>query len=173
MAISLYDVSVRSFLQTVGAAEGFLAKGLEHFTSAGIDPNTVVETSLYPNMLPFKFQVASIAHHAFGAIEGAKAGAYSPSGPPEGVDYAGLQALVREARAGLEAVSPDEVNALAGKDVLFQFGDFKIPFVAEGFLMSFSLPNLHFHATTAYDILRVQGVPLGKRDYMGALRTKG
>jgi hypothetical protein len=51
-------------------------------------------------------------------------------------------------------------------------GDFKIPFVAEGFLMSFSLPNLYFHSATTYDILRMKGVPLGKRDFMGQLRMK-
>jgi hypothetical protein len=56
--------------------------------------------------------------------------------------------------------------------VAFQFRDFKMPFVAEGFLLSFSLPNFHFHATTAYDILRSKGVPLGKRDYLGKLRLK-
>ena len=70
-------------------------------------------------------------------------------------------------------MTPDEINALEGKDVLFQFGDMKMPFTAEGFLLSFSVPNLHFHATTAYDILRMKGVPLGKRDYMGRPRMKG
>ena len=54
--------------------------------------------------------------------------------------------------------------------VIFSMGDRKIPFKAEGFLMSFSLPNFHFHATTAYDILRQKGVPLGKRDDLGRLR---
>ena len=58
-------------------------------------------------------------------------------------------------------------------EVLFQFGEMKMPFTAEGFLLSFSIPNLHFHATTAYDILRMKGVPLGKRDYMGQPRLKG
>ena len=48
----------------------------------------------------------------------------------------------------------------------------KLPFTAEGFLMSFSLPNFYFHATTAYDILRTNGVPLGKRDFMGRLKMK-
>ena len=61
---------------------------------------------------------------------------------------------------------------LEGKDLLFKFGDFKVPFVAEDFVLSFSLPNLHFHATTAYDILRMKGVPLGKRDYTGPMRIK-
>jgi uncharacterized protein len=57
-------------------------------------------------------------------------------------------------------------------DVVFQVRDLKRIFTAEGFLMSFSLPNFHFHATTAYDILRSKGVPLGKLDYMGTLRLK-
>ena len=65
-----------------------------------------------------------------------------------------------------------EVNGLEGRDVVFAFRDFKMPFVAENFLMSFSLPNFYFHSTTAYDILRHKGVPLGKRDFMGALRLK-
>jgi hypothetical protein len=87
-------------------------------------------------------------------------------------DYSELQKLVADARDALQKLSRDAVDALQGKDVTFQMGDFKMPFTAEGFLMSFSLPNLHFHATTAYDILRMKGVPLGKRDYMGALRLK-
>ena len=69
-------------------------------------------------------------------------------------------------------MTPEEVNALEGRDMVFQFGERKMPFTVEGFLMSFSMPNLHFHATTGYDILRTRGVPLGKRDYMGPLRLK-
>jgi hypothetical protein len=64
------------------------------------------------------------------------------------------------------------VNALEDRDLLFKFGDFKLPFVSQDFVLSFSLPNLHFHATTAYDILRMKGVPLGKRDYTGPMRIK-
>ena len=64
----------------------------------------------------------------------------------------------------------DEVNGIEGRDVIFSVGDRKIPFKAEGFLMSFSLPNFYFHATTAYDILRKKGVPLGKRDFLGKMR---
>ncbi len=64
------------------------------------------------------------------------------------------------------------MNALEGKGVVFQLRDLKIPFTAEGFILSFSLPNFYFHATTAYDILRMKGVPIGKRDYMGPMRLK-
>jgi len=171
MSISLYDVSVRSFLQSLEGAVGFLEKGAAFCREKGIDPQEVVETRLFPDMLPFSFQVISIAHHSMGAIEGVKAGLFGVS-TAGGLDYAGLQALVAQARSGLQALTPDEVNALEGRDVLFQIGEFKMPFTAENFLMSFSLPNLHFHATTAYDILRMKGAPLGKRDYMGTPRIK-
>jgi hypothetical protein len=169
MAISLYDLSVTSFLQVLGGAESFLAKGLAHFKEKGIDPNEIVETRLYPDMAPFRFQVVSLAHHSAGGVKGAMAGAFVPP-KPAGEDYAGLQKLVSEAKATLEAIKPEELNAVEGKDVIFTVGDRKVPFKAEGFLMSFSLPNFYFHATTAYDILRQKGVPLGKRDFLGRMR---
>jgi hypothetical protein len=169
MAITLYDSTVGSFLQTLGAVEGFLAKGLAHCQEKNIDPGEILETRLYPDMLPFRFQIVALAHHSAGAITGAKAGAFAPPGPST-ADYAGLQKLVSDAKQALEAVKPEEVNALEGKDVLFSVRDIKMPFKAEGFLMTFSMPNFHFHATTAYDILRSKGVPLGKRDYMGKMK---
>lgn len=173
MAISLYDLSVASFLQTSGGVAGFLERGLAHCTAKNIDPNEIVETRLAPDMLPFRFQVLSVAHHSLGAIEGVKEGVFAPPSSTPALDYAGLQKAVNEAREGLKKLTPAEVNALEGRDVVFQLRELKIPFTAEGFLMSFSLPNLHFHATTAYDILRVKGVPLGKRDYLGQMRMKG
>ena len=172
MAIPLYDVSVASFLQVLGGVAGFLEKGLAHCQAKNIALPELLDTRLYPDMLPFRFQVVAVAHHSAGAIEGAKAGVFKPPTGPMNQDYAGLQALVADARARLEKLSREEVDKLQGKDVLFQMGDFKLPFTAENFLMSFSMPNLHFHATTAYDILRIKGAPLGKRDYMGALRLK-
>jgi hypothetical protein len=162
MAIALYDLSVGSFLQTLGAVGGFLDRGLSHFTDNNVDPNEIVETRLWGDMLPFRFQIISVAHHSIGAIEGVKQGVFRPPG----------EMLVADAREALQKVTPAEVNALEGRDMEFQFRDFKMPFTAEGFLMSFSLPNFYFHAATAYDILRSKGVPLGKRDFMGALRMR-
>ena len=172
MPISLYDATVKSFIQTVGAVSGFLEKGRAHFVEAGQDPNAIVGKQLHPDMLPFRFQLISVAHHSAGAVEGAKAGAFHPPSGAAELDYAGLQQLVGNALATLKAVTPAEIDALEGKDVGFHLGPRTLPFTAEGFLLSFSLPNLHFHATTAYDILRQAGVPLGKRDYMGAMRLK-
>ena len=172
MAISLYDCSVTSFLQVLGAVSGFLEKGRVHLAEAGGDVEAIVATRLHDDMLPFAFQLASVAHHSKGALAGAKAGVFNPPGPPGQPTYADLQQWVADAQAELKALSPDEVNALEGKDMIFQLGSRQLPFTVENFLLSFSTPNLHFHATTAYDILRQAGVPLGKRDYMGAMRLK-
>jgi len=88
------------------------------------------------------------------------------------MDYAGLQRVVTEAREALQQVKAAEVDAVQGKDMTFQLPTMKIPFTAENFLLSFSLPNFYFHATTAYDILRHKGVPIGKRDFLGRMRIK-
>jgi len=172
MAISLYDSTVANFLQTLGAVEGFLGKGLVHFKEKGIDANGIVETRLFEDMLPFRFQIVSVAHHSKGAIDGVKAGLAGPPKQTPPADYAAAQAMVAEARAALEKVTPAEVNALEGKDVVFQIGDRKLPFTAENYLLSFAVPNFYFHATTAYDILRIKGVPVGKRDFLGRMRMK-
>ena len=172
MAITLYDATVGCFLQTLGAVDGFLAKGLAHCKEKNIDPDDIVETRLFSDMLPFRFQVVAVAHHSAGALAGAKAGAFAPPGPST-ADYASLQKLVSDARQSVEKLKPEEVNTLEGKDVLFSVRDIKMPFKAEGFLQTFSLPNFFFHATTAYDILRSKGVPLGKRDFLGKMKLKG
>jgi hypothetical protein len=172
MALPLYDVVVAPFLQVLGGVTGFLEKGRVHCQENGIDLNELVETRLYPDMLPLRFQLVSVAQHSKGALDGALAGVYKPPSATAALDYAALQDLVAQARAGLEAVSAETVNALEGKDVVFEIGERRLPFTAESFFLSFSMPNLHFHATTAYDILRMKGVPLGKRDYLGQLRLK-
>jgi uncharacterized protein len=173
MTISLYDATVANYLQTLEAVVGFLEKGLEHFRTKQVDLDQVVETRLAPDMLPFRFQLQSVAHHSLGAIEGVRMGLFQPPPPAPAYDYPALQKLVGDALGTLRKVPPAEVNALEGRDVSFQIRDFKMPFTAEGFLLSFSLPNFYFHATTAYDILRMKGVPIGKRDYMGPMRLKG
>jgi hypothetical protein len=152
--------------------EGFLGRGLAHFQENKIDPNEIVETRLYPDMLPFRFQILATAHHSIGAMRGVKAGLFTPPAQLPPLDYVGLQKAVTEAREALQQLAAAEVNTLEGKDVTFQIRDTKIPFTAEGFIQSFSLPNFYFHATTAYDILRSKGVPLGKRDFLGRMRLK-
>ncbi|MDZ7686077.1 MAG: DUF1993 domain-containing protein [Gammaproteobacteria bacterium] len=170
MAISLYDISVASSLQVLSGVSGFLEKGKQHCEENGIDPHDIVTTQLYDDMLPFQFQIVSVAHHSLGSVRGVMAGEFAPPGGPNELDYAGLQELIADAARDLEALDPDEVNSYDGKDVVFKIGGNELPFTAENFVLSFSHPNLYFHAATAYDILRMKGVPLGKRDFMGRMR---
>ena len=172
MATSFYEASVERYLQTIGAVQGFLDKGLAHCEEKKIDPSEIVEARLHADMRPFRFQVQYVAHHSIGAIEGIRAGVFGPATNLAALDYLGLQRLIADARAALEKLTPDAVNALESRELVFEVRDVRQPFTAEGFLLSFSLPNFYFHATTAYDILRAKGVPLGKRDFMGALRLK-
>ena len=172
MATSLYDLTVVSYLQTVRAIAGVLGKGAQHCRDTGADPDDFVGLQLYADMAPFHFQIRSVAHHSVGALEGVKSGLFHPPAAVGPVPYADLQAMVAKTEEVLTAFTPDEVNGWAGKDVSFQIGERKVPFTAEGFILSFSLPNFYFHATTAYDLLRTQGVPLGKRNYLGQMRIK-
>ncbi|MGH6840098.1 MAG: DUF1993 domain-containing protein [Methylocella sp.] len=171
MAISLYEGSVVSYLQTLNAVSGFLDRGRSHFRDNNIDPEEIVETRLFPDMLPFRFQIQSVVFHSIG-VEAIKSGVLNLPGERPSHDYAALQTLIADTRDALQKLTPEEVNSREGAEVVFQVRDRKLLFTAEGFLMSFSLPNFHFHATTAYDILRSKGVPVGKLDYMGALRLK-
>ena len=170
MAISLYDASVASYLQTLGGVAGFLEKARIHFGAVDLDLEDIVETRFAPDMKPFRFQIRSLAHHSVGAIEGLRSGTFAPPGPAPAYTFAGLQTLIAETRATLEALAADEIDAFAGREVVFAFGDYRLPFTAANFILSFSLPNFHFHAATAYDILRMRGLPLEKRDYLGRLR---
>ena len=70
MAVSLYDLSVTNYLQTLGAVEGFVAKSLTHFNDNKVDANEVADARLAPDMLPFRFQIHSTVHHSLGAIRG-------------------------------------------------------------------------------------------------------
>jgi hypothetical protein len=79
---------------------------------------------------------------------------------------------MRETASFLKGLTREEVNSFEGREVEFVVGDRRVPYHAEDFLLSFSQPNFYFHATTAYDILRWKGVPVGKRDFMGMVRRK-
>ena len=172
MAISLYDLGVKTYLQILPAVSGFLEKGKLHFEENQTNLDEVVNISLYPNMAPFTFQLFSVAHHSLGAIKGLEAGEFSPPNMPSGLDYQALQDLVGEAESSLKSLDRGTIEAYEGGEVVFKMGSTSLPFVAEDFIMSFSLPNFYFHATTAYDILRKEGVPLGKMDFLGQMRMK-
>lgn len=168
--ITLHELSIENYIRVVDATIKFMQKCEAHFLDNGQDLNEILSTQLAPDMLPFTFQLCSVQHHSLNAAKGILAGEF---GPPNGVpelDYAGWINLLQETKAELEAISADDINGCAGKPVIFKFGSREIPFTAENFVQSFSLPNLHFHSSTAYDILRLKGAPIGKMDYLGHLK---
>lgn len=172
MAITLYGATVALFAQTLGAVDGFLKRGRTFCEEGGIDPDSLLDARIFENMLPLRYQVQAATGHSVGAIEGVKGGVFKPPYGTPTADWDALQVSVTEAMATLKGYTQDEVNALEQQDVIFNLGDRQMPFTGEGFLLTFSVPNFHFHATTAYDILRSKGVPLGKKDYVGRIRMK-
>ena len=171
MATSLYDLSVPTFLQTVRAVAGFLDRAARHCAETAADPDDFVHARLFHDMAPFHFQIEALAHHSVWGLEALKTGAFAPPALVGPIPFAYLQTMIGRAETALEAFTPDEVNGWAGKDLDLQIGPRRLAFTAENFILSFSLPHFHFHAVTAYDILRSRGVPIGKRDYEGELRT--
>jgi len=171
MAISFYETSIGTYLQTLGGVIGFLEKGRAHCEENGIDLNGVVEMRLYPDMHPFRFQLWGVEHMTRGALKALQSGRFSPPAPVPALDFAGLQQLVADARDELAKVSREGVEALEGNQVTFSIGDFKMMFTAPNFVLSFTLPNLFFHATTAYDMLRMKGAPIGKANFLGPMRV--
>ena len=172
MAFSLYAATVPSNLQILGSVAGLLSKAEAFCAEKAIAPEEIIQARLADDMLPFAYQVKSTAVHSLGAISGVRRGVFSPdmTAPPD--NFAALKALIAEAVTALEAIEAPEVDAFIGREMRFSFGDRHVDFTAEDFLLSFAQPNFYFHATTAYDILRWKGVPLGKRDFMGRLRRK-
>jgi hypothetical protein len=172
MPFSLYAATVPSYRQILGAVAGLLRTAQTHCAEKGLAPAELLEARLAPDMFPFSLQVMMTVGHSIGAIEGIRKGVFTPdsSPPPDSSD-----GLIQRIDATLEAlarIEPAEVDGWLGRDMLFAFRDHKLAFTAEDYLLSFAQPNFYFHAATAYDILRLKGLPIGKRDFIGRLRLK-
>jgi hypothetical protein len=172
MATSLYDLSVPTFLQTVKAIGGVLDVAVRHCANTRTDPDDFVHARLFDDMAPFHFQIEAAWHHSVCGLEAARTGVFAAPALVGPVPFAELQAMIGHAEQALESFTPDEVNSWAGKDLDLQIGPRRLAFTSETLILSFSLPNFYFHAVTAYDILRTRGVPIGKRDFEGRLRTR-
>ena len=169
MSVTLHDATAKTFSQILTSIKGVLAKGREHCEANGIDLDSVVNFQLYEDMLPFRFQVVSVAHHSLGALQGVEAGLFGPPRPAD-EDYAALENLVASAYDGVQAFTEEKVNGFEDGDMVFKMGQMEMPFKAQDFLLTFTLPNFYFHATTTYDMIRMQGAKIGKRDFLGQLR---
>ena len=154
MTFSLHAAIIPSQAQLLRASVGLIDKAEAFCVERNLSPDILIQARLAEDMLPFTYQVKSMTVHSLGAIEGVRKGVFSPDMTPPPSDFAGLRSRVAEALASLEAIDPAEVDAFLGRDMRFEFGERRMEFAAEDFLLSFSQPNFYFHATTAYDILR-------------------
>lgn len=170
MSINLYDISAKTSIQILNAAIEVLKKAQTSFSEA--ECNALLGYQLKEDMLPMAFQINSVRHHSLGSIEGMQRGEFNPPPSLPEMDFADYVAMLQEALDQLKSLNEQEVNALADKPMFFRMGkDFEIPFLTQNFAMSFSIPNLMFHATTLYDMLRIKGLEIGKTDFLGQMRT--
>lgn len=172
MAFTLYAATVPSYVQILGSVARLVGKAEAFCEEHGMAPDELIQARLADDMLPFAYQVKSTAVHSLGAIEGVRQGVFRPDTTTPPATFEGLRDRVAETIAALEAIDPDEIESFIGRDMRFEFGENTLDFAAEDFLLSFSQPNFYFHAATAYDILRMKGVQIGKRDFNGRVRKR-
>ena len=172
MAFSLYDATIPVFQQLLGAADSLITRAEAHCADGKASEADIVDARLIDDMEPLSFQVKAIAMHSKGALDGVAAGSFSPTPGDYPDSFAAMHARIEDALATVGNWDRAGIEALAGQPMQFKLGEMVMPFTADTFLMSFAMPNFQFHATTAYDILRAQGVGIGKRDYLGQLQMK-
>jgi len=167
----LYELSVGTSRRVVAATIGVMEKGAAYFEEQGIDANDMLDMRLAPDMAPFPFQVNVVCHHSLHAAKGILAGEMTtPSETPQ-LDYQGLIGFLENHLAQLDDIDAEKINACDGNAVYFRANGFELPFNTDNFVLSFTQPNLYFHATIIYNMLRIKGVPLGKMDFLGKMNT--
>lgn len=170
MTISFYDTSVPVYRQFLRALLGILDKGEKHCAEKSIDPTSMLGARLIDDMQPFSFQIMLAISHSAGALAQIR-GQQRPR--PSGLDsFAGCKQAVEQAIADLDAIQPADLESVATNTVELNFPGRELKFTAQGFLLSYAMPQFFFHATTAYDILRHKGVAIGKRDFLGRIQLK-
>ena len=173
MPISLYDATVPLFLQVLAAIGGLIDKAEAHCRETGLPDAALSEAALAPDMWNFAKQIEVTCLHSSGAVDAVLAGRLTPTATQPASDFASLRALVDSAIARLQATTPEQLEAVFDRDTILAISETRhLDFIARDYLLSFALPNFHFHATTAYAILRMKGLPIGKHDFLGNVRLK-
>lgn len=168
MTLSLYAASIPVFKQMLTALAAVLAKGEAHATAKNIQPDALLQARLFPDMFPLVRQVQIAVDFAKGA--GARlAGMEPPKYEDSETTFADLQALLTKVLAFLDTIKAEQVDGNEAREIVLRPGtDKEKRLDIQTYLLHYSLPQFFFHVTTAYDLLRHNGVEVGKRDYMGA-----
>ena len=166
MAISMYRASVPVFVQMLNALAGVLKKADAHAQAKKIDPAALLTARLYPDMFALIKQVQIACDFAKGC-SARLAGAEIPKYDDTEASFADLDARIAKTVAFLGTLSAAKIDGSEDKPIALTIGKQALNFDGLTYLLNFTLPNFYFHLSTAYDILRHNGVELGKRDFMG------
>jgi hypothetical protein len=167
MSTSLYSATVPVFKQMLLALSDVLKKGEEHAQNRKFDPAVLLQSRLFPDMLPLVRQVqiaCDFAKSVPARIAGVEVAAYEDSEQ----SFAELQQRIAKTLALIEGMTAEQLNGSAVKEVVLRPGTPKEKkLTVEDYALKYGMPQFFFHVTTAYNLLRHNGVEVGKKDYMG------
>ena len=165
--MSFHDASVAAYLQMLNSLTGILTKAEAHCKAKNIQPDVLLGARLYPDMLPFTRQVQLVCDFA---TKGCARLTHSevPAIPDTEKSFDELKARLAKTIDYVKSFKPAQFEGADSRDVTFPAGpDKTMTLKGQQFLSHYSLPNFYFHAATAHDILRHNGVEIGKRDFLG------
>jgi uncharacterized protein len=167
MPLSMSSVSVPLFVRGLKILSTLLQKGEEFAAEKGMVPEALLAARLADDMLPLSAQVQRASDASKLSVH-RLAGGDAPKFADDETSFQQLQERIANTIAYLESVAAADLDASNAKTIQLNWGSFSPSFDGESYLLTFALPNFYFHIVTAYDILRNQGVKLGKLDYLGA-----
>jgi uncharacterized protein len=167
MTLSMYQASVPSFQRTLKALDAVLDKAVANAAERKIDPAVLVNARLAPDMHPLSRQI-QIATDGVKGCAARLAGVEVPSFADTETTFPDLKERIAKTLAFIATIKPEQIDGSEARDISLKAGPRELNFKGQDYLLFFVLPNFYFHATTAYDILRHNGVPLGKLDFLGA-----
>lgn len=166
MTISMYQASVPRFVNILGNLSNILDKTQVHVDAKKLDSATLTTYRLFPDMLPMTKQVQIACDTAKGVVA-RLAGVEIPAYEDNEKTLADLKARIAKTIAFIQTVTPGQIDGTEDKEIVIKRGDKETHYKGMQFLLGHALPNVYFHVTTAYNILRHNGVEIGKRDYLG------
>lgn len=166
MTISMYQASVPRFVNILGNLATILDKAQAHVDAKKIDAAVLPSFRLYPDMLPLTSQVQIACDTAKGVVA-RLAGIDIPAFEDNEKTLADLKARIAKTVAFIQTVKPEQVDGSEDKDIVIKRRDKETHYKGMQFLLGHAVPNFYFHVTTTYDMLRHNGVEIGKRDYLG------
>lgn len=168
MTHAIYTASIPVFKQMLGGLKEVLRKAEAHATEKKIDPNALLQARLYPDMFPLLRQV-QVASDFAKSVSARLAGVEVPKLDDKEQSFADLQARIDTVLAFIDGLPMDNFEAAATREIVTQAGTPKEKrFTGQSYLFNYGLPHFFFHTTTAYAILRHNGVEVGKKDYIGS-----